>query len=187
MTIDIIRSRLNSYNVENVEAEESALKEILQEIILYGLSTTDFFKKAMFQGGTALRILYGLPRFSEDLDFLLKNPEKNFHWQIYMESIFKVCEQFGIIPEVMDKKQVEKNIQKIFFKDNSLGKMLQLSFTHSPHKKLTIKLEIDTNPPLGSNAEIKFLDFPIAFSVIAQDLPSNFAIMPQLRKGKRLV
>lgn len=175
MTIDIISARLKKYSPKTVEDEEFALKEILQEIVLYGLSNAKFFAEAMFQGGTALRILHGLPRFSEDLDFLLNQTTPNFNWQRYMKAIVQSCEQFGIIPELIDKTQAGKTVQKMFLKDTSLGKILNLSFKHYPNKKLTIKLEIDTNPPLGSEAEIKFLDFPISFSVVAQDLLSNFA------------
>jgi hypothetical protein len=60
---------------ETLEEKENALKEVVQEIALLGLSRTDFFSKAAFYGGTCLRLFYGLPRFSEDLDFALKQPE----------------------------------------------------------------------------------------------------------------
>lgn len=175
MTIDIIDARLKNYNLETIETEEFALKEILQEIILYGLSTANFFSKGIFHGGTSLRILHGLPRFSEDLDFLLNEPDPRFNWHPYLDAIDKTCKQFGIEPDIIDKSQAGKAVQKMFLKDNSIGKILNLSFQHHPGKKQTIKLEIDTNPPAGSNIETKFLDFPIAFSVVSQNLSSNFA------------
>jgi len=78
MNTNIIEERLKTYNTNTIEDEEHALKEILQEIAINGLSNANFFDKAIFHGGTALRILYGLPRFSEDLDFLLKNPDPDF-------------------------------------------------------------------------------------------------------------
>ena len=80
MNNDIIKSRLDSYTLETVEDEEDALKEILQEIILFGLSRNEFISVAAFHGGTSLRILHQLPRFSEDLDFILKQPDPNFDW-----------------------------------------------------------------------------------------------------------
>lgn len=175
MTIDIIDARLKTYFLETVEDEVFALKEILQEIILYGLFNANFFSEGIFHGGTSLRILHGLPRFSEDLDFLLIKPNPNFNWHHYMSAINKACGQFGIKPEIIDKSQADKTVQKMFLKDNSIGKILNLSFHHHPGKKLAIKLEIDTNPPAGSINETKFLDFPIAFSLAAQDLSSNFA------------
>jgi predicted nucleotidyltransferase component of viral defense system len=175
MNDNIIKTRLQRYTINTIEDEEYALKEILQELVLYGLSNTDFFKYGLFHGGTSLRILHGLPRFSEDLDFLLKKPYTHFIWQPYMDAIHNTCQKFGIEPDIRDKSQIGKNIQKMFFKDNSIGKILNLTFHHHPQKKLTIKLEIDINPPLGSKGEVAFLDFPIAFSLASQDMPSNFA------------
>lgn len=61
--------------------------------------------------------------------------------------------------------------------DDSLGGQLNLMFTHlPPGRKLRIKLEIDTNPPAGSLWDQRFHDFPTDFSVLVQDLPSNFAL-----------
>ncbi len=175
MNNQIIAERLKEYQLTTLESEENALKEILQEIALYALSSTDFFTNALFQGGTSLRILYKLPRFSEDLDFLLKEPNKKFRWQPYMEKISKTFELFNIQPEIIDRNEADQVIQKLFLKDNSIGKLINLHFNHHSHKKLMIKLEIDTNPPNGTHKEMKFLDFPMDYSIISQDLPSNFA------------
>jgi predicted nucleotidyltransferase component of viral defense system len=87
MNTDIIHERLEKYAAPSIEEEEHALKEILQEIVLYALATADFFSTGIFHGGTSLRILYGLPRFSEDLDFLLKTKNKNFKWEYYANAI----------------------------------------------------------------------------------------------------
>lgn len=173
--ISIINERLQTYKINNIEDQENALKEILQEIALYALSTTDFFEHALFQGGTSLRILYNLPRFSEDLDFILKIPDKNFNWKQYLDSIIDGFKLFGIAPEIADRSGVNKAIQTIFLKDNSIGKIISLNFKNTLNKKLKIKFEIDINPPLGSKEEIKFLDFPVDFSITSQDLTSNFA------------
>ncbi len=175
MIANIIDARLEAYALNTIEDEEHALKEILQEIALYGLANANFFKEAIFHGGSALRILYGLPRFSEDLDFLLKNPNPDFNWEPYMDAISSTCKQYGVRPEIIDKSRVNNTIKKMFLKDNSIGKMINLSFVHYPEKKLAIKFEIDTNPPLGSNLEIKFLEFPLDYSIVAQDLGSSFA------------
>ena len=70
MSIDIVQNRLMQYAPKTLLEEENALKEITQEIALNALSRTDFFENAAFCGGTALRILYKLPRFSEDYLFL---------------------------------------------------------------------------------------------------------------------
>ena len=175
MTANIIDARLETYVLNTIEDEEHALKEILQEIALYGLANANFFKEAIFHGGSALRILYGLPRFSEDLDFLLKTPNPEFNWEPYIDAISATCKQYGVRPDIVDKSRVNNTIKKMFLKDNSIGKIINLSFVHYPEKKLAIKFEIDTNPPLGSNLEIKFLEFPLDYSIVAQDLGSSFA------------
>ena len=64
-----IEQMLKNYRIENIYDQKNAMKEIMQEIVLCGLSRAGFFQKAAFYGGTALRIFYGLDRFSEDLDF----------------------------------------------------------------------------------------------------------------------
>ncbi len=62
--IELIQQRLEQSQPANPVEEEQATKEIMQEIALYALWRADFFKVAAFQGGTSLRILYGLRRFS---------------------------------------------------------------------------------------------------------------------------
>lgn len=173
--VNIIDERLKAYTTNTIEEEEHALKEILQEVALYGLANANFFDEAIFHGGSALRILYGLPRFSEDLDFLLKSPNPNFKWEPYMDAIIATCKQYGVHPEVTDKSRVNNTVKKMFLKDDSIGKIINLSFVHHPGRKLTIKFEIDTNPPFGSNLDIKFLEFPLDYSIVAQDLSSSFA------------
>jgi len=175
MAQNIIDERLKAYTTQTIEDEEHALKEILQEIAIYGLANANFFDKAIFHGGSALRILYGLPRFSEDLDFLLKSPNPHFKWEPYMDAIIATCKQYGVHPEITDKSRVNKTVKKMFLKDDSIGKIIDLTFAHHPGKKLFIKFEIDTNPPQGSQLEVKFLEFPLDYSIITQDLGSSFA------------
>ena len=78
---------LSGYELRSDYDRKNAMKEIIQEIILCSLSRTDFFKHAAFYGGTALRIFYGLDRFSEDLDFSLKVPDDGFDLSAYLPSL----------------------------------------------------------------------------------------------------
>ena len=78
MSIKIIQQRLDAYQCRTQQDEENALREISQEVALAALSREDFFKKAAFQGGTCLRIFYGVEHFCEDLDFSLKSPSRRF-------------------------------------------------------------------------------------------------------------
>ena len=85
----VLDSMLAKYNCKNVSDYRNALKEISQEVALCGLSRGGFFDKAAFYGGTALRIFYGLDRFSEDLDFSLIKPDEGFELSRY----------FGVLEE----------------------------------------------------------------------------------------
>ena len=174
--IEIIRERLASYNSTNAVEEEQATKEILQEVVLYVLWRGGFFATAAFQGGTSLRILYKLPRFSEDLDFILLQPNPQFDWGHYLPRLQIGLEEFGLQSELLDKSRMERNIRKAVLKNDSISNQLNLKFTRDRGPTLTIKLEIDVNPPAGSTFAYTYLDFPLDFEVCHQDLPSNFAL-----------
>jgi hypothetical protein len=174
---DIIRARLASYKPANDIEEENATKEIIQEIALYGLWRAKFFDVAVFQGGTSLRILHKLPRFSEDLDFMLLKPDPDFDWSPYLKILTETFEEYGLKPEAVSKDQMENRIRRAVIKDNSIANQLDLSFPNrDPRRKLKIKLEIDVEPPEGSHDEYSFLDFPVDYEVRHQDMASNFAL-----------
>src|SRR3990167_2594550 len=177
MTIDIINDRLKTYAIETKQSELNAIKEIIQEVALAGLARAGFFKHALFQGGTCLRIIHGLKRFSEDLDFILNEPDQTFKWKLYLSAIKTEFEAFGLSLSVIDRAKASDAVKKAFLKESSFGKVLNLHYerTHSDTKTINIKLEIDTNPPAGSVPETHVLDFPYPLPIIAQDLPSLFA------------
>lgn len=174
---EIIQQRLDQAGAANANEEEQALKEIIQEIGLYALWRAGFFAVAAFQGGTSLRILHGLPRFSEDLDFLLLEPAPEFDWSPYLEKLLGVFEEYGVKCEALPRGSVEKAVRAAEIKDNSVLNQLHLSF-YKGHadRKLRIKLEIDVNPPAGSDYDYTYLNFPTDFEVCHQDLSSNFAL-----------
>lgn len=175
--IELIQRRLDSYNAAGPVEEEQAIKEILQEIALYALWRVGFFDVAAFQGGTSLRILHKLPRFSEDLDFILKKPNPEFEWSSYLEPLLEGLQEFGLKSEVLDKGHMDQRVKKALLKDNSIANQLNLAFYRGhAGQKLNIKLEIDINPPEGSGYEYTYLDFPLDFEVCHQDLSSNFAL-----------
>ena len=175
--IELIQRRLDSYSPANQVEEEQAIKEILQEIALYGLWRAGFFEVAAFQGDTSLRILHKLPRFSEDLDFILKESNPDFEWNSYLKPLLEGLEEFGLKSEVLDKSHMDQRVKKALLKDNSIANQLNLAFYRGPAgQKMNIKLEIDINPPQGSGYEYTYLDFPLDFEVCHQDLNSNFAL-----------
>lgn len=175
--IDLLQQRLSQYMMDGAEQQELALKEMLQEMTLYALWRQEFFSKAAFHGGTCLRILHGLSRFSEDLDFILQKPDPDFRWTRILEGVASVLAEFGVTAELVDRTQADRAVRQAMLKDDSLGGQLNLKFTDMPSgHKLRIKLEVDTNPPAGSGWTQRFHDFPTDFSVLAQDLSSNFAL-----------
>lgn len=177
MSIKIIQERFDAYQCSSQQEEENALREISQEIALSALSRGGFFKKAAFQGGTCLRIFYGLERFSEDLDFVLKNADRGFSFEPYIKNMALEFKSYGYRLEVSDRSKAENTVKKCFLKDDSLGKVLNLTHLKgvTNARKIKIKLEVDTNPPAGSGFVNKFLDFPFPFAVTLQDMSSLFA------------
>jgi predicted nucleotidyltransferase component of viral defense system len=175
--IDLIRQRLAPYNAKDALEEQQATKEILQEVALYALWRGGFFEIAAFQGGTSLRILHKLPRFSEDLDFILQQPNSAFDWGRYLKPLLTGLTEFGLQSEVLDKSKMDRNIREALLKNDSIGNQLNLRFNRGRNSRtLKIKLEIDINPPAGSTFAYTYLDFPLDFEVCHQDLPSNFAL-----------
>lgn len=174
---EIIQARLASYKAANAVEVENATKEIIQEIALYGLWRAKFFETAVFQGGTSLRILHKLPRFSEDLDFMLLVPDSKFDWAPFLKILMETFAEYGLQPEMVSKEQMDKRIRNAVIKDNSIVNQLDLSLgKRDSRKTLKVKLEIDVDPPAHSSDDFSYLDFPIDFEVRHQDLASNFAL-----------
>lgn len=177
MSIQIIQEKLKQYSCQSWQEEEFALREIYQEIALAAFSRTNFFKLASFQGGTALRIFYSMERFSEDLDFMLKQPDKLFNLWSYTNQLMDEFKIYGLPITVQDRSKAGNAVQKLFLKQESEGLLLELRSQPRDRqpKKIQIKIEVDTNPPSESHFETKYLDFPFPFGVTLQDLPSLFA------------
>ena len=175
--IEIIRQRLAAYDAKDVLEEEQATKEILQEVALYSLWRGGFFEVAAFQGGTSLRILHKLPRFSEDLDFILQQPATQFEWAHYLKHLLAGLTEFGLQSTVLDRSKMDRNIREAVLKNDSIAEQLNLKFIQSRNSPtLKIKMEIDINPPAKSAFAYNYLDFPLDFEVCHQDLRSNFAL-----------
>ncbi len=175
--IDLIQQRMKKYNPQTAIEEENAIKEIMQEIALYALWHAGFFQKALFQGETSLRILYGLPRFSEDLDFILQDSDPDFNWNKYAGSLSETFEEYGVFNEILPKEEMNGSIKKTMLKDNSILNQLDLRISNRDcRKKIVIKLEVDINPPQYSQESYSDLDFPLDFEVRHQNLSSNFAL-----------
>lgn len=177
-----IENMMNTYQCQSMSDYTNALKEIIQKIALLGLWRAKFFEKAAFYGGTSLRILYGLNRYSEDLDFSLLNVDLEFSLMKYNEAIETELQGFGFNVTITNKKKkLHSNIESVLIQ---LGAQQQLIIVSAPsnltsaiHKdqKITIKMEVDTNPPLNFETEQKVLFSPISFFVNTFQKPDLFA------------
>ena len=173
-----IDQMLSRYELHTIDDHENALKEIMQEIVLLGLWRSKFYEKAVFYGGTALRIVYKLERFSEDLDFSLIQQEKDFNNKKYLDAAKAELELWGF--EVSTEEKIKKNkssIDSAFIKATTLIHLLKIDSNLKTHKNavMKIKLEIDQDPATGFTSDLKYHLHPIPFSIKTMTLPSLFA------------
>ena len=177
----ILNQMLEKYDIKNIQDETNAIKEIIQEIVLCGLSRGEFFNNAAFYGGTALRIFYGIDRFSEDLDFALLKPNENFDLTKYFSYIEKEVQAYGLKLKVLEKEKTKNsNILSAFLKGDTKEHILMFfSDTNLQNnnslKDIKIKFEVDINPPAGANYEFKYKLLPSPHQVRLYDEPSLFA------------
>lgn len=169
---EVIARMLDRYENRGVEDYVKALREILQEIALLGLWRSKFFEKAALYGGTALRILYGIDRYSEDLDFSLLKPMPDFDISRYISALEREVRSFGFEVSVMViKKNADSPVQSAFLKADTLKHLLVIETASEIARQIPrgqvmkIRIEVDTNPPMGFDTENKFLLQPIPFSV----------------------
>jgi predicted nucleotidyltransferase component of viral defense system len=169
---------LNRYELNTVHDHENALKEIIQEIVLLGLWRSKFYEKAVFYGGSALRILHKLDRFSENLDFSLIQPEKTFDIKKYLGAVKSELELWGFEVSAKEKnKESKSTIDSAFIKANTLVHLLKIDSNLKTHKNavMKIKFEIDQDPATGFDSDLKYHLHPIPFTIKTMALPSLFA------------
>lgn len=177
----MLKQWLDSYHPKTIEDSRNALREMMQEIALAGLYRAGFYKYAAFYGGTALRIFYGLPRFSEDLDFSLLEKNNSFELKPYLDAVVVEFLSLGLKVSIIEKdKIIESAIDSAFLKSDSIWKEIQLEEVYpqlhlGSLPSIKIKLEVDTLPPLGFETENKLLIKPFSFYVHCYTLPCLFA------------
>lgn len=178
----VLNQMLSKYQINNLQDKENAIKEIVQEVVLCGLSRGGFFKDAAFYGGTALRIFYGLDRFSEDLDFSLVTQNPNFDLTKYFSYIENETKSVGLNFEVKEKiKTRDSNIKSAFLKGNTKEHILTFYENSTDaniinkDEVIKIKFEVDINPPVGATYETKFGLLPSPYQVRLYDMGSLFA------------
>ncbi|MBN2882082.1 MAG: nucleotidyl transferase AbiEii/AbiGii toxin family protein, partial [Clostridia bacterium] len=178
----IIEQMLRQYGSKTIFEKKNSIKEVVQEIVLCGLSRADFFKTAAFYGGTALRIFHGLDRFSEDLDFSLRAPDDSFELSQYLPILEKEIRSYGLNFKIEEKeKTVDSHIRSAFLKGNTKEHMLmfyagdELSRSIGTRELIKVKFEVDINPPDFVAFEIKYRLLPIPYEITLYDMSSLFA------------
>ena len=109
----------------SLQDNRNRIREYIQKFLLYILYRRKLYQDLVFVGGTALRFLYGIKRFSENLDFSLS---------------YKA------------KYDMSKNVHSAFLKFPHL--LFEYGLSGHKDEKISIKIEIDTNPPRGGGEEV---------------------------------
>ena len=156
----IFDQMLGRYDIKTAQEKRNAINEVMQEIALAGLYRGGFFDKAAFYGGTCLRVFHGLPRFSEDMDFSLTEKNVEFDIENYFPAVIEEFKASGREVLITKKeKKVQTKVESAFLNDNT--EMYDLSF--KTEKEIKIKIEVDTDPPLGFLTEQKLSLMPFSF------------------------
>lgn len=178
----ILNQMLAMYPSHSASDEKNALTEVIQEVTLCGLSRAGFFRNAAFYGGTALRIFYGLDRFSEDLDFSLVAPDADFNLKKYFSVLESELHSVGLNFRIEEKvKTAESNIKSAFLKGNTKEHILSFypddrsAEKINPSETIRIKFEVDTDPLAYATFENKYRLLPSPYQVKLYDAPSLFA------------
>lgn len=163
----LIQQHIQTYDIKTALDEQNAVKQALQEALLYALSKTNFFEVAFFCGRTCLRIAYGLDRFSEDLDFSLLKKNESFDFDKYVSPALKTLADLGLNMKV-SKSTNRKSIQSRNLKEN----FKHWKFEFQPaglRKQIVIKLEVDIKPPNRNTTQVHIFDFPLLHGVLCAD------------------
>jgi len=179
---EAIRTMLERYECRTRDDYVNALRDILQEVALLGLWRSKIFEHAAFYGGTALRLLYGLDRYSEDLDFSLLEADETFSLGLYGEALSREISSFGFDVEFEDRKKDRAGaVESAFLKANTYTQLVVIGVAEEllrdlhPAKNLKIRLEVDTDPPGGFETETRYVLRPVPFPIRTYSLPDLFA------------
>ena len=178
----IISQMLSQHLSETQNDKKNSIKEVVQEIVLCGLSRAGLFKETAFYGGTALRIFYGLDRFSEDLDFSLMSADPDFRIDAYLPAVERELLTYGLHFKAEPKnKTADSDILSAFVKGNTREYILicyadeQLARLVVGTELIKVKFVVDTTPPPYAGFERKFRLLPVPYEVNLYDMPSLFA------------
>jgi len=166
--IELLKQQLRPGMPE--EEQLNLAREFLQLLCLKIIHDKGYFHRLAFTGGTALRVVFDLKRFSEDVDFSLIE-KKGYDFPEFISSLIREYALNGLRVEAKPKERF--NVHSAMFKFSGLLKELRLSPLES--QNLSLKIEIDTHPPKGGVVVSTYVNKAYAFNVTHFDLPSMFA------------
>jgi len=166
--LDTLRLRLQAYTTD--EQKFNYLREYCQILVLKVLDDIGGFKNLAFVGGTALRILYDLQRYSEDLNFCLTD-NNDFSFSILMTKLENELKLYNLDTEI--RYQDHNTVASAFIKFNNV--LNQVDLSHHKDQKLLIKFEVDQHPPSGYNTQLTMISKEFLTAINHFDLPSLYA------------
>ena len=166
--LDVLRAHIAK---ETPQQRLNAVREFLQWVILQALDDSGYRKHLAFTGGTCLRVVFGINRFSEDLDFSLVQ-KKGFDIRVLNQALLLRLCRLGLKVDSSPVKDVN-TVASFFLRFAELLQPLGLSALKS--EKLAIKFEVDMRPPKGGKVEEYLFQDPILFLINHFDLSSLFA------------
>lgn len=172
---------IHEQNPKTIADYRRSLRDAIQKICLLGLWRGGFFEHAAFYGGTALRMMYGLDRFSEDLDFSLIGPKPDFQLGDYLSHVQRELSAWNISAEVSLAIKTDSDIDSAFIKANTLKSLLENKIPQGVLSRLhrdetsKVKFELDPYPPCPFAYEFRYLLEPIPFSVCTMSPSDLFA------------
>ena len=181
MNASPLRSFFHTNAMKDTNVYRQSLRELIQKLCLLGLWRGGFYEHAAFYGGTALRMLHGLDRWSEDLDFSLLQANPDFSLSAYLRHVSQELEAWGISARVDVSEKKDSQIESAFIKAETLKSLINLEIPPSELRSLhrdeisSVKFEIDPHPPCEFASESLFILEPIPFSVRVMSLPDLFS------------
>ncbi len=176
---DAVAAMLQRYGpLVDSRDEDNALREIIQQLVLLGLHRGGFFEHASFYGGTALRMLFGLDRYSENMDFCLTQPDPGFTFAPFFSAIEEELARYGFDAKIEPRRTgPDVAIESAFVKQDTIAGLLVINRRRrGPRGQLLkVRLEIDKHTPPGSERAKKLVKLPFPFLVATLTEPSLFA------------
>lgn len=166
---DYIRNIVD--NKDSLQNNTNKIREYIQKYLLYILYKKNIYKDLVFVGGTALRFLYQIRRFSENLDFNLSYKAEKYDFENILNIIKREFIASGYQVEI--KYNISKSVHSAFFKFPNL--LFEYGLSQHKDEKISIKIEMDTKSPRGGKEEIALYNSIFMFYILHQDISSLFA------------